>query len=123
MPYPLFHPGGGSSTNTNHEMQRSSMDLHRRVDVFTIIEYLSDASRGVYRIAFCNEIFNSLFLLNPTFTPRRILPQHERKDEERCPDYDLNPFYPAKPGEELANRYQTLVKGWQGYLLYCMVCS
>lgn len=99
------------------------MDLHRLVDVFTIIEYLSDASHGVYRIAFGNEIVNSLFLLNPTFTPRRILPPHETMDEERCPDYDLNTFYPAKPGEELTNRYQILVKGWQGYLLYCMVCS
>jgi hypothetical protein len=34
-------------------------------------------------------------------------------DEEISPVYDSKYFYPAKPGEVLANRYQTLVKvGW-----------
>lgn len=34
-------------------------------------------------------------------------------DEEISPVYDSKYFYPAKPGEVLADRYQTLVKvGW-----------
>ncbi|KAJ5212603.1 uncharacterized protein N7498_004249 [Penicillium cinerascens] len=42
-----------------------------------------------------------------------ILPQNEIVDEEVCPGYDSKKFYPANPGEVLANRYQILVKvGW-----------
>lgn len=34
-------------------------------------------------------------------------------DEEICPVYNSKYFYPAKPGEVLADRYQILVKvGW-----------
>ncbi|KKZ62330.1 hypothetical protein EMCG_00404 [[Emmonsia] crescens] len=41
------------------------------------------------------------------------IPQHELVDEEVCPGYNSKYFYPAKPGEILANHYQLLVKiGW-----------
>ncbi|QVM11554.1 hypothetical protein D8B26_006201 [Coccidioides posadasii str. Silveira] len=41
------------------------------------------------------------------------VPQHELIDEEAWPAYDPKYFYPAKPGEILANHYQLLVKiGW-----------
>lgn len=41
------------------------------------------------------------------------IPQHELVDEEHCPAYNPKVFYPAKPGETLAERYQLLVKiGW-----------
>jgi hypothetical protein len=47
------------------------------------------------------------------FHPLSLLRQDERVDEEICPGYDSKRFYPAKPGEILANRYQILVKvGW-----------
>lgn len=39
--------------------------------------------------------------------------QSELVDEELCPAYNAKCFYPAKPGEILANYYQLLVKiGW-----------
>lgn len=42
-----------------------------------------------------------------------LIPQHELVDEEACPGYNSKYFYPAKPGEILANHYQLLVKiGW-----------
>jgi hypothetical protein len=42
-----------------------------------------------------------------------LLPQDELVDEEACPAYNSKNFYPAIPGEILANRYQALVKiGW-----------
>jgi hypothetical protein len=41
------------------------------------------------------------------------IPQHELVDEEASPAYNPKYFYPAKPGELLANHYQLLVKiGW-----------
>lgn len=41
------------------------------------------------------------------------IPQHELVDEEASPAYNPKYFYPAKPGEILANHYQLLVKiGW-----------
>lgn len=41
------------------------------------------------------------------------IPHHELVDEEICPGYNSNCFYPANPGEILANQYQLLVKiGW-----------
>ncbi|KAL3459319.1 kinase-like domain-containing protein [Aspergillus heterothallicus] len=41
------------------------------------------------------------------------IPHQEPVDEEICPDYASANFYPAKPGEVLAKRYQLLVKiGW-----------
>ncbi|THC89084.1 hypothetical protein EYZ11_011473 [Aspergillus tanneri] len=49
----------------------------------------------------------------PTPPPGPLLPQDETVDEEICPGYNSKKFYPAKPGEVLANRYQVLVKvGW-----------
>ncbi|KAE8146926.1 kinase-like domain-containing protein [Aspergillus avenaceus] len=39
--------------------------------------------------------------------------QQELVDEEICPDYSSTSFYPAKPGEALASKFQLLVKiGW-----------
>lgn len=41
------------------------------------------------------------------------IPQHELADEEVCPNYYPPSFYPAKPGEVLAKKFQLLVKiGW-----------
>ncbi|KAF7118433.1 hypothetical protein CNMCM5793_007950 [Aspergillus hiratsukae] len=49
----------------------------------------------------------------PVPPPGPLLPQDEPVDEEICPGYNSKRFYPAKPGEVLANRYQILVKvGW-----------
>ncbi|KAJ6130061.1 kinase domain protein [Penicillium capsulatum] len=49
-------------------------------------------------------------LSNPSATP---ISQHELVDEETGPAYDPRSYYPAKPGEILANHYQLLVKiGW-----------
>ncbi|KAK9367918.1 kinase-like domain-containing protein [Lipomyces kononenkoae] len=49
----------------------------------------------------------------PIPPPGPLLPQAELVDEEICPDYNSKKYYPAKPGEVLANRYQVLVKvGW-----------
>ncbi|KOC09566.1 hypothetical protein AFLA70_762g000320 [Aspergillus flavus AF70] len=45
--------------------------------------------------------------------PGPLLPPNEPVDEERCAGYNSKDFYPAKPGEVLAERYQILVKvGW-----------
>jgi hypothetical protein len=45
--------------------------------------------------------------------PGPPLPPGILVDEEISPVYDSKYFYPAKPGEVLADRYQTLVKvGW-----------
>ncbi|WEW61364.1 hypothetical protein PRK78_006854 [Emydomyces testavorans] len=41
------------------------------------------------------------------------IPQDQLIDEEACPAYNSKNYYPAEPGEVLANRYQMLVKiGW-----------
>ncbi|EAW25746.1 putative serine/threonine-protein kinase [Aspergillus fischeri NRRL 181] len=41
------------------------------------------------------------------------IPQQEPVDEELCPGYTSASFYPANPGEVLAERFQLLVKvGW-----------
>ncbi|KAJ5556542.1 hypothetical protein N7494_000457 [Penicillium frequentans] len=41
------------------------------------------------------------------------IPQQELVDEEFCSDYKSAGFYPAKPGETLAGKFQILVKiGW-----------
>ncbi|RHZ60663.1 hypothetical protein CDV55_105267 [Aspergillus turcosus] len=49
----------------------------------------------------------------PPPPPGPLLPQDEPVDEEICPGYNSKKFYPAKPGEVLADRYQVLVKvGW-----------
>ncbi|CAK42256.1 uncharacterized protein An15g00860 [Aspergillus niger] len=43
------------------------------------------------------------------------IPQHELVNEELSPGYSPKHFYPAKPGEVLADHYQLLVKiGWGG---------
>lgn len=43
------------------------------------------------------------------------IPQHELVDEELSPGYSPKHYYPAKPGEVLADHYQLLVKiGWGG---------
>jgi hypothetical protein len=45
--------------------------------------------------------------------PRPCLPPGILVDEEISPVYNSKHFYPAKPGEVFADRYQTLVKvGW-----------
>jgi hypothetical protein len=37
-------------------------------------------------------------------------------DEENIPGYESTKFYPANPGEVIANRYQLLFKvGWGAY--------
>ncbi|EFR00913.1 CMGC protein kinase [Nannizzia gypsea CBS 118893] len=42
-----------------------------------------------------------------------LLAANELVDEEICPGYNPNKFYPARPGDVLDNRYQILVKvGW-----------
>lgn len=49
----------------------------------------------------------------PMPSPGPPLPPDILVDEEILPLYDSKHFYPAKPGEVLATRYQTLVKvGW-----------
>lgn len=41
------------------------------------------------------------------------IPQRELVDEEACPGYNSKYYYPANPGEILANHYQLLAKiGW-----------
>ena len=53
----------------------------------------------------------SLWQLPPNSGPP--IPQRELVDEEVCPDYNSATFYPAKPGEVLAKKFQLLVKiGW-----------
>jgi hypothetical protein len=53
----------------------------------------------------------SLWQLPPNSGPP--IPQQEFVDEELCPGYDSANFYPAKPGEVLAEKFQLLVKiGW-----------
>ncbi|KAJ9490350.1 hypothetical protein VN97_g2932 [Penicillium thymicola] len=54
---------------------------------------------------------NSLWQLPPNSDPP--IPQQELVDEEVCPNYNSATFYPAKPGEVLAKKFQLLVKiGW-----------
>ena len=49
----------------------------------------------------------------PMPSPGPSLPPGILVDEEILPVYNSKYFYPAKPGEVLADRYQTLVKvGW-----------
>ncbi|TPX24725.1 hypothetical protein DIZ76_010161 [Coccidioides immitis] len=49
----------------------------------------------------------------PPPLPGPLLHQDEPVDEEICPGYNSKKFYPASPGEVLADRYQILVKvGW-----------
>ena len=49
----------------------------------------------------------------PMPSPGPPLPPGILVDEEISPVYDSKYFYPVKPGEVLADRYQTLVKvGW-----------
>lgn len=49
----------------------------------------------------------------PMPQPGPSLPPGLLVDEETSPVYDPKYFYPAKPGEILADRYQPLVKvGW-----------
>ncbi|KAK2855699.1 hypothetical protein FQN49_004934 [Arthroderma sp. PD_2] len=49
----------------------------------------------------------------PAPPPGPLLPLDEPVDEEICPGYNSKKFYPARPGDVLANRYQILVKvGW-----------
>ncbi|KAL4894936.1 kinase-like domain-containing protein [Aspergillus ambiguus] len=46
-------------------------------------------------------------------TAKPPIPQQEPVDEELCPGYNSASFYPANPGEVLAERFQLLVKiGW-----------
>lgn len=53
----------------------------------------------------------SLWQVPPTVEPPT--PQQEPVDEERYPGYNPASFYPANPGEVLAERFQLLVKiGW-----------
>lgn len=53
----------------------------------------------------------SLWQVPPNAEPP--IPQHEPVDEELCPGYNSANFYPANPGEVLAERFQLLVKiGW-----------
>jgi len=53
----------------------------------------------------------SLWKLPPASEPQ--IPQQEPVDEELCPGYNSAKFYPANPGEVLAERFQLLVKiGW-----------
>ncbi|GES59032.1 protein kinase [Aspergillus terreus] len=53
----------------------------------------------------------SLWQLPPGSGPP--IPQQELVDEELCPSYDSANFYPAKPGEVLAEKFQLLAKiGW-----------
>jgi hypothetical protein len=49
----------------------------------------------------------------PPANPGSPIPQQELVDEEVSPDYNSTTFYPAKPGEVLAKKFQILVKiGW-----------
>lgn len=64
-----------------------------------------------------NIVSRSLFSLRkqpfPAPPPGPLLPQEELVDEEIRPGYNSTHFYPLKPGDVLANRYQALVKvGW-----------
>ncbi|KGO70658.1 hypothetical protein PITC_055490 [Penicillium italicum] len=53
----------------------------------------------------------SLWQLPPN--PGPPIPEHELVDEEGCVDYNSANFYPAKPGEVLAKKFQLIVKiGW-----------
>ncbi|KKZ60947.1 hypothetical protein EMCG_04420 [[Emmonsia] crescens] len=53
----------------------------------------------------------SLWQKPPNSAP--AVPQQELVDEEVCPDYNPATFYPAKPAEVLAQKFQLLVKiGW-----------
>ncbi|KAL4770116.1 putative serine/threonine-protein kinase [Aspergillus nidulans var. acristatus] len=53
----------------------------------------------------------SLWNIPPYMGPP--IPQQELVDEEVCPDYDSTAFYPARPEEVLAKRFQLLFKiGW-----------
>ncbi|PYI25564.1 putative serine/threonine-protein kinase [Aspergillus indologenus CBS 114.80] len=53
----------------------------------------------------------SLWQLPPH--PGPTIPRQEPVDEELCPHYDSATYYPAKPGEILAQRFQLLSKiGW-----------
>ena len=59
--------------------------------------------------------FSALLHKKPFFmpSPGPPLPHGILVDEEISPVYDSRYFYPAKPREVLADRYQTLVKvGW-----------
>ena len=49
----------------------------------------------------------------PIPSPGPLLPPGILVDEETSPVYNPKHFYPARPGEVLADRYQALVKvGW-----------
>lgn len=49
----------------------------------------------------------------PLPSPGPRLPPSILVDEEIAPVYNAKHFYPARPGEVLANRYQALAKvGW-----------
>lgn len=72
-----------------------------------------------------NSVMNTMRAFDPRFSaflrrkpfpmpsPGPLLPPDILVDEEISPVYDSKYFYPVKPGEVLADRYQTLVKvGW-----------
>ncbi|PYH38424.1 kinase domain protein [Aspergillus neoniger CBS 115656] len=51
--------------------------------------------------------------LSRSLSTTTSIPQHEPVDEELSPGYNPKHFYPAKPGEVLADHYRLLVKiGW-----------
>lgn len=54
--------------------------------------------------------FSSLHRQPFTLPPPRLISTPKLVDEERVPWYEENRFYPAKPGDVLADRFQILVK-------------
>ncbi|RAH63465.1 kinase-like protein [Aspergillus piperis CBS 112811] len=67
-------------------------------------------SRGLTRISFLRAKPHQLSRSLSTTTS---IPQHEPVDEEFSPGYNPKLYYPAQPGEILADHYRLLVKiGW-----------
>lgn len=70
---------------------------------------MQSISRALKRISFLR---TKLLPVSPS-VPAASIPQGELVDEEISPGYNPKHYYPARPGQTLANSYQLLVKiGW-----------
>ena len=73
---------------------------------------MQSLSRAMKRISFLRAKPPQL---SRSLSTTSSIPQHELVDEEFSPGYSPKHYYPAKPGEVLADHYQLLVKiGWGG---------
>lgn len=86
-----------------------TLQLHLEAKYLTLSE-MQSIIRALKRIRFLRAKPHQLSRSLSTTTS---IPQYEPVDEEFSPGYDPKHYYPAKPGEVLADHYRLLVKiGW-----------